>query len=91
MMEAEEPVGRKLVVAMKSRLSVELGDDLRNMQKIKLSKAVDKIAAEVDSALNGNQMSFDIAEIWKGYYAGSKVHQLASSAGAAYRAQGWRK
>ncbi len=25
------------------------------------------------------------------YYAGSKVHQLASSAGAAYRAQGWRK
>ncbi len=25
------------------------------------------------------------------YYDGSKVHQLASSAGAAYRAQGWRK
>ncbi len=28
---------------------------------------------------------------WEAYYAGSKVHQLASSAGAAYRAQGWRK
>jgi hypothetical protein len=67
-----EPLGAKLLAAMKLRLSAEMGDSLRLMQRQQLDQAIQRIGTEVQAALEKERVEFDTEFMWQRYLDNSE-------------------
>jgi hypothetical protein len=71
-LEGHEPVGAKLLAAMKVRLSAKMGDSLRLMQGQQLDQVLQRIDAEVRHALEKDCYEFDTESLWRSFLPNSE-------------------